>query len=141
MCLAPPGRLCALIPDTTDMRHVGVVQAGASAAATLEIACYYRTSTKVHLFVHHNVLRCKRWNSTWQLLHLPTLPRSSSSIVAPGYLRLGSRLYVPLFSEQALPTSAHVAVYLGMLLVMLYRHTDYTHSHTPLPVFSAQAPA
>jgi hypothetical protein len=43
--------------------------------------------------------------------------------------RLGMGAYLPIFADQAMPVSAHVGMYLGMVAVMLYRRKEYTHPH------------
>jgi hypothetical protein len=55
--------------------------------------------------------------------------------------RLGVGTYIPLFSEQALSASTHVGMYLGMLLLMLYRRKEYTHGHAASHMSGANAPA
>jgi hypothetical protein len=55
--------------------------------------------------------------------------------------RLGTGAYIPFFSEQALSASTHVAMYLGMILLMLYRHKEYAHSHGASHMSGAQASA
>jgi len=55
--------------------------------------------------------------------------------------RLGMGVYVPFFSEEALSLSTHVAMYLGMILLMLYRHKEYTHMHLASHTSDAQASA
>ena len=42
--------------------------------------------------------------------------------------RLGLGAVVPALSDKALGTSTHVAMYVGMLLAMLYRFGDYAHA-------------
>jgi hypothetical protein len=55
--------------------------------------------------------------------------------------RLGVGAYIPWFADQGLGTSTHVAMYLGMVLLMLYRRKEYVHPHTSAPVAGAQASA
>ena len=42
--------------------------------------------------------------------------------------RFGLGAVIPWFSDTALGTSSHVAMYVGMLLAMLYRFGDYGHA-------------
>lgn len=42
--------------------------------------------------------------------------------------RFGLGAVIPWVSDTALGTSSHVAMYVGMLLAMLYRFADYGHT-------------
>jgi hypothetical protein len=49
-------------------------------------------------------------------------------VVACLLWRVGLGAVVPALSSQALGTSSHVAMYVGMLLAMLYRFGDYAYA-------------
>jgi hypothetical protein len=42
--------------------------------------------------------------------------------------RFGIGTVIPQLSDSALGTTAHIAMYVGMLLAMLYRFADYAHT-------------
>jgi hypothetical protein len=51
--------------------------------------------------------------------------------------RLGLGTYIPLFSDQAMSMSAHVAMILGMFLLMFYRRSEYLHAPSHMPAAHA----
>jgi hypothetical protein len=64
------------------------------------------------------------WERTAEMVGAMVLPVAATCLL----WRFGLGAVVPALSDEALGTVSHVAMYLGMLLVMLYRFGDYAHA-------------
>ena len=75
-------------------------------------------------------LRGHSWERTAEIIGAMLLPVAAACLL----WRFGLGAIVPALSDDTLGTVSHVAMYLGMLAVMLYRFGDYAHAarHTSL---------
>jgi hypothetical protein len=64
------------------------------------------------------------WARTAEMAGAMVVPVAAACLL----WRFGLGAVVPALSDQALGTSAHVAMYAGMMLAMLYRFGDYAHA-------------
>jgi deazaflavin-dependent oxidoreductase (nitroreductase family) len=64
------------------------------------------------------------WRRTGEMVGAMVVPVAAACLL----WRAGVGEVVPALSDEALGTSAHVAMYVGMLLAMLYRFGDYSHA-------------
>jgi flagellar biosynthetic protein FliP len=64
------------------------------------------------------------WARTAEMVGAMVVPVAVACVL----WRFGVGAVVPALSDRALGTSSHVAMYVGMLLAMLYRFGDYAHA-------------
>jgi hypothetical protein len=73
------------------------------------------------LLMHH---RGHGWERTAEMVGAMVLPVAAACLL----WRFGLGAVVPALSDEALGTVSHVAMYVGMLLVMLHRFSEYGHA-------------
>jgi hypothetical protein len=64
------------------------------------------------------------WERTAEMVGAMVVPVAAACLL----WRIGLGAMVSAFSDKALGTVSHVAMYVGMLLAMLYRFGDYAHT-------------
>src|SRR2546423_332664 len=73
------------------------------------------------LLMHH---RGHGWERTAEMVGAMVLPVAAACLL----WRFGLGAVIPALADEALGTVSHVAMYVGMLLVMLYRFGEYGHA-------------